>query len=205
MIIKKIVLLTIMSMLVATSGSALAQGLKIGTVDMDKIFNEYHKTKKARERLSEVEEQAKTELDERMDAYKTILEEIKKIEQEAKNEALSEEVRSEKEQLFQEKAREARSLEREITEFRQTRQRQIREQIMRMRRGLIREIIEVIDEEVKAQKYDLVFDKSGPSAAGYPLVVYSRQGLEFTDQIIEKINENAGVEEPEAVAAETEE
>lgn len=190
--IKKFVLLFTMFTMLAASGSAFAQGMKIGTVDMDKIFNEYHKTKQARERLKDVEEQAKSELDERMDAYKTILEEIKKIEQEARNEALSEEVRSEKEQLFQEKAREARSLEQEITEFRQTRQRQIREQIMRMRRGLIREIIEVIDEQVKAQKYDLVFDKSGPSAAGYPLVVYSRPGLEFTDEIIDKINENAG-------------
>jgi outer membrane protein len=196
--IKKFVLLFTMFTILAASGSAFAQGMKIGTVDMDKIFNEYYKTKQARERLKEVEEQAKTELDDRMDFYKGVLEEIKQIEQEARNEALSEEARSEAETKFQEKAREARSLEQEITEFRQTRQRQIREQIMRMRRGLIREIIEVIDEEVKAQNYDLVFDKSGPSAAGYPLVVYSRPGLEFTDQIIEKINEDAGTATAEA-------
>lgn len=178
-------------LLLATATPAFSQGMKVGTVDMEKIFNEYHKTKKARARLKEVEDQAKAELEERMEAYKTLLEELKKMEQEATNEALSEDVKKEKIKKYQEKAVEAKGLEREISEFRQTRQRQIQEQILRMRRGLIKEIIEKITEKVKVDKYDLVFDRTGPSNAGYPLVVYSREGLDFTADIVQLVNQDA--------------
>ena len=178
--------------------TSLHAQMKIGTVDMNKIFNEYEKTKKAQKRLSEVEDQAKKELDERMESYKKVLEALKKIEQEATNEALSNEVKEEKRRSFQEKANEARTLEREINEFRQTRQKQIREQIMRMRRGLIGEIVTAITEKVKVEKYDLVFDRTGPSSSGYPLVVYARDVLDFTDPIIELINKDSTDDKEEA-------
>jgi outer membrane protein len=181
-----------LAILLGAATPAFAQGIgKVGTVDMEKIFNEYYKTKKARARLKEVEEQAKTELEERMDAYKTILEDLKKIEQEASNEALSEDVKKEKINSYKQKAVEAKSLEKEIGEFRQTRQRQIQEQILRMRRGLLKEIMEKITEKVKVEKYDLVFDRTGPSSAGYPLVIYSREGLDFTDDIVQLVNKDA--------------
>ena len=67
-------------------------------------------------------------------------------------------------------------MEREINEFRQTRERQLQEQALRMREGIVKEITDVVMEKVKAQNLDLVFDKSGMSLNGVPLLdVFARQ------------------------------
>jgi outer membrane protein len=183
---------TAAAFLLASASASAQQGMKIGTVDMNKIFTDYKKTQAAQDRLKDVEKAAQDELNERMESYKNLLEDIKKVEQEANNPALSNEVKEEKKKTFQEKATEARGLEREINEFRQTRQKQIQEQMLRMRKGLIDEIIKEIAEKVKVEKYDLVFDKTGPSATGIPIVVYARDGLDFSDPISEILNKKAG-------------
>ena len=66
-------------------------------------------------------------------------------------------------------------MEREINEFRQTRERQLQEQAMRMREGIVKEITDVVMEKVKANRMDLVFDKSGMSLNGVPVLMYSRR------------------------------
>ena len=49
--------------------SASAQTVKIGTVDMKKVFEGYYKTKDAEARINEARNAAKKEMDDRMDVY----------------------------------------------------------------------------------------------------------------------------------------
>ena len=79
-------------------------------------------------------------------------------------------------------------MEREINEFRQTRERQLQEQALRMREGIVKEITDIVMERVKANNLDLVFDKSGMSLNGVPLVMYSRDNAEFTNDIVAALN-----------------
>ena len=37
---------------------------------------------------------------------------------------------------------------------------------------------------MKAENFDLVFDKSGPSLNGVPIVLYSRDSYEFTNDVV---------------------
>ena len=53
--------------------------VKIGTVDMNKIFSSYYKTKDAEARINEDRNSAKQDLDERMDTYKKNLDAITKL------------------------------------------------------------------------------------------------------------------------------
>jgi hypothetical protein len=43
---------------------------------------------------------------------------------------------------------------------------------------------------VKAKAFDVVFDKSGLSAGAVPVVLYSRDDLDFSSEVIAALNKN---------------
>ncbi len=81
-----------------------------------------------------------------------------------------------------------KNMEREINDFRQTRERQLQEQALRMREGIVKEITDVVMERVKSQNLDLVFDKSGMSLNGVPLLLFSRDSADFTTDVVAALN-----------------
>jgi hypothetical protein len=53
----------------------------------------------------------------------------------------------------------------------------------------VEEIMKVVTDQVKAQNFDLVFDKSGQSAAlGTPVLLFARSDIDFSDMVIAKLN-----------------
>src|ERR1041385_211410 len=72
---KKMLFLTLASLLVVPV-AVRAQGMKIGTVDMNRTFREYNKTKDAEAKINDAKNQAKKEYDERADAYKKALDDL---------------------------------------------------------------------------------------------------------------------------------
>ena len=168
---------------------AFAQGaLKVGTVDMNRAFKEYNKTKEAEAKINEAKNAAKKEFDDRAESYKKALDEINKLNQQLEAPALSADAKTQKAKERDEKITNIKNMEREITEFRQTRERQLQEQAMRMREGIVKEISDVVMERVQANNLDLVFDKSGMSLNGVPLLMYSRDNAEFTNDIVAALN-----------------
>ncbi|MBA3272832.1 MAG: OmpH family outer membrane protein [Chthoniobacterales bacterium] len=169
--------------------SGFAQGsLKVGTVDMNRAFKEYTKTKDAEKKINEAKDAAKKEYDERAGGYKKALDEINKLSQQLEAPALSADAKSQKGKERDEKIGNIKNMEREITEFRQTREQQLQQQALRMREGIVQEITDVVMEKVKATGMDLVLDKSGMSLNGVPLVLYSRENAEFTNDIVAALN-----------------
>ena len=59
---------------------------------------------------------------------------------------------------------------------------------MRMREGIVKEITDVVMEKVKASNLDLVFDKSGTSFNGVPVLMYSHDNVDFTNDVIAVLN-----------------
>jgi outer membrane protein len=180
--------------------ASFAQGaLKVGTVDMNKAFKEYNKTKDAEAKINDAKNAAKKEYDERAESYKKALDEINKLNQQLEAPALSADAKTAKAKERDEKITSIKNMEREINEFRQTRERQLQEQALRMREGIVKEITDIVMERVKTQNLDLVFDKSGMSLNGVPLVMYSRENAEFTNDIIAALNK--GTTAPAAAAS----
>src|SRR5439155_24319153 len=139
-----------------------AQGtLKIGTVDMQRAFKEYTKTKDAETKINDAKNAAKKEYDDRAEAYKKALDEINNLNKQLDAAALSAEAKTQKAKERDDKIANIKNMEREINDFRQTRERQLQEQAMRMREGIVKEITDKEMEKVKANNMDLVFDKSG--------------------------------------------
>ena len=172
-------------------GAANAQDLKVGIVDMTKVFQDYYKTKDAEKKVNDGKAIAKKELDERNARYKQLIEKYQALAAEIKDPSMSEELRAVKQKDAEDVASEARSLEREKQEFAERRQRQLLEQVERMRKAILEEIREVVQDMAKEQNYDLVFDKSGLGSRGIPFLLHSKDGVDFSDNVIAKLNANA--------------
>jgi outer membrane protein len=168
---------------------AFAQGaLKIGTVDMQRAFKECNKTKDAEAKINDAKNAAKKEYDDRAESYKKALDEINTLNKQLDAAALSADAKAQKAKERDDKIANIKNMEREINEFRQTRERQLQEQAMRMREGIVKEITDIVMEKVKANNMDLVFDRSGMSLNGVPVLMYSHDNVDFTSDIVAVLN-----------------
>jgi len=175
----------------ALAPASQAADLKVGTIDMKAVFDGYYKTKDAEAKINESRTQAKKELDDRLDTFNKAQEQARKINEEAAKPELSEKAKAEKTKALNEKLQELGVMQREVQEFQQTRERQLSEQSVRSRNSLVEEINKIVNEVVKAQNYDLVFDKSGQSLNAVNVIVHSKDAFDFTADVVSKLNADA--------------
>lgn len=188
---KKLLLLALTAGLAFPTLSFAQGSPKIGTVDMQRAFKEYNKTKDAEGKVNDAKNAAKKEFDDRTDGYKKALDEINKLNQQLDSPALSADKKAAMAKERDEKIANIKTMEREINEFRQTREQQLQQQAMRMREGIVKEITDVVLERVKTNGMDLVFDKSGLSQNFVPVLLYSKDNVDFTTEIITALNKKA--------------
>ena len=139
--------------------------LKIGYVDILKVFNDYTKTK----------------------TYDGTLEEKKEV-KEKKLETKKEEIKQMQERLDvlgeKERETEKEKIQALAVEFRET-ERQFMLDLKKERDEKMKEIIEdinkVIDEYSQKEKYDLVFNKGA--------VLFGKKGIDLTDVILKIVNQ----------------
>jgi outer membrane protein len=177
---------------IAFPAASYAQGtLKIGTIDMQRAFKEYNKTKDAESKVNDAKNAAKKEFDDRTEGYKKALDDINKLNQQLDSPALSTDKKTSMAKDRDEKIANIKTMEREINEFRQTREQQLQQQAMRMREGIVKEITEVLMERVKTNGMDFVFDKTGQSTSYVPVVLYAKDSYDFTTEVITALNKKA--------------
>ncbi|HEY8901965.1 MAG TPA: OmpH family outer membrane protein [Chthoniobacterales bacterium] len=172
--------------------------LKVATIDMNRVFTEYYKTKDAEAKLNEQRAGAKKEFDDRIETLKKSMEEITKLNAKIESPELSKDAKDAILKDRETKVAEARNLDKEVNEFKGTRERQLQEQFLRMRKDIIDDIMKVVTARVSSAGYDLVFDKSGLSMGQIPVVIYSRDDMDFSKDIISKLNANAPKVKPSA-------
>ena len=169
--------------------AAFAQGtMKIGTVDVERAFKEYNKTKDANQKAKDAADAARKEYDDRAEDYKKAVGEINNLNNQLESPTLSADKKAQTAKDRDDKIAKIKNMEREISDFRQTRERQLQEQLMRMREGIVKEITDVVMDKVKANNLDLVFDKSGMSINRVPFLMYSNDNIDFTNDVIAVLN-----------------
>lgn len=178
-------------LIAATIATSQAASLKIGIVDMRRVYSEYYKTKEYEAKLSKEREEASRKLQEKMDEYKGVAEQIQRLNRDLQNEALSEQAKSEKSKERDERIAKIKGLEREIQEFRTTREGQLQEEALSLREDIVSEINALTEEHAKNESFDLVFDSSGNSLNQVPVLLYTKDAIDFSDAIIEKLNKEA--------------
>ncbi len=182
--------LTAVVALLCLSVSANAQ-VKVGTVDMNRVFSEYTKTKDAQAKYAEAEKAANADLNTRVDTLKKSMQEINQINSDLEKGQLAPDAREAKIKDRETKVVAARALDREIADFRTAKQKTLQDQFLRMRKDIVDDIMKTVADLVKAKNYDIVFDKSGLSAGAVPVVLYSRDDMDFSQDVITVLNKTA--------------
>jgi outer membrane protein len=166
--------------------------LKIGIVDMTRVFGEYYKTKDAEKRVNEDKSTAKKELDERQARYRDLMQKWNDKEKTIQDKLVNEELRQQAQKEAADIASEIKSLERDMEEFRRRRESQLQQQVVQMRKGLLEEIKTRVEEKAKRDNYDIVFDRSGKSPNGVNFLLWHKDAIDFTDEVLTDLNKGAG-------------
>jgi outer membrane protein len=169
---------------------AQAQG-KIGTVEMSKVFNGYHKTKTADANLKERGADLEKERKAMVDSYTKIKEDYDKALGSANDPAVSAEERDKRKKAAEGKLLELRAKEQEITVFDREARANLTEQERRMREKILEEIRAVISTKAKAGGYALVFDTTSADSRVLPVVLYTSGENDLTGAILEQLNASA--------------
>lgn len=166
---------------------AQAADIKIATIDLQKVFEDYFKTKEADARLKDQMEGFKTERDSRLEDYRSLVDQIKSLRDSLNDPSLSDDAKKEKQLKYEEKFNEARQREQELKNFEQTTAKLIQDQSGRMRKTIIDEI-NVVVKEFCSGKYDLVLDKSGVTMNGTSVILFSENMTDLTGEIVQRLN-----------------
>jgi outer membrane protein len=169
--------------------SATAQSpLKIATVDMKKVFEEYYKTKQADSMLKETGAEAEKVLKGMMDDYQKAKEEYKKLIDSANDQAVSSDERDKRKKSAETKVMEISEIEKSVAQYRNEAKTRLDEQQRRMRDKIVGEIREVISEKAKGGDFTFVIDTGAQSAYFTPVVLYTNGQNDLTQDVITQLN-----------------
>ena len=152
------------------SGESNAATLKIGFIDLNRLFTEYPATKRAEESLNAERAKAKNELDQRLNRLKSMMTKIHQQSGSARDSLVED----------------ARELDKEISEFRSNREKTLQDKFVEMRKKIIEELNLIIREVAEENKLNVLYDKSGMSMGQVPVIVYTKGVFDITDACIEK-------------------
>lgn len=185
-----------MGMLVVCATAAWSQERvpRIAIVRLDRVFNEFYKTRLADAQLKAQAEEFNQERQRYVQELQQIQNEYNALREDALNVALNEEVRAQKRALAEEKLLAIREQESRIRRFDELRSKQLEDQTRRMRRNIVEEIREAVREYARAQGLDLVLDASGQTLNGVEAVVYLNDRLDITEPVIAALNRGAPAE-----------
>ncbi len=184
---KLILILTLI--VVAPIASTQAQ-INIAVINLEKVFNGYHKTEETQGLLNERLAQFQKEMQEMQTDFQKLVDETQKLRDQVTDQALSTTARAERQKAFEAKIKQVQDMERKIQEFRATRGKQFDEQSIRMRQGIVEEINKVVEKFGKDNKLNLILDISGKSMAATSVVLYSDGLRDITEDILKLMNNN---------------
>ncbi|MFM7182314.1 MAG: OmpH family outer membrane protein [Verrucomicrobiales bacterium] len=182
------------AILALSASIAQAQALKVGIVNMQDVLQGYYKSKQAQVELSQRRDDIKKDLDVRRAKLRDLTREAEDLQKLIRDESTTAEFRRLKMQEFETKGREANALARDLDQVAKQKERQLMLELERTFRGIRDEVKVVVDEISKKDGYDLVFDKSAIGMGGTPFLLFSKDAVDFTPSILEKLNADAPAE-----------
>jgi outer membrane protein len=156
--------------LAAFATSAAADELKVAVVDLDQAINATQQGKKAREELQRKQKEAEAQLKPMYEKGKALAEEIQ-----SKRFVLSEDALRQKQLDLAEIQSDLQAKTAEL-------QGQFKVDYERLVGPLRQKLLDIVSEIGKEQGYSLILER------GTPGMVYSREALDITDQVVERFN-----------------
>ena len=173
--------------------------LKIAVIDMNRVFQEYNKTKINEAKLKKQAEIYKEYSTQLAQSLAKLRQEFVKLRDDSQNMVFTAAERENRRMNAQEKYRQAAAKEAELREYNRERQKHLRDEYEKLRSSILADISNVVSAKCLAEGYGLVLDKSGRSLNNIPLVVYSSKMLDITESVIKTLNMGQNKPEPQPV------
>ena len=172
--------------------------MKLGTVNMSKLLNEHYLTKAA-EAEEEVEREGIKEDDkDRIVAIKAIQEEMKILDAERRDPSLVEAKRRASLEKLAALDAQMKALAKERDEFLQRRGNALQQKIASIRNEIRIEVTNTVAAHAKdSTDVDFVVDSSGLTATQVPFLLFAREKVDLTDDVLKLLNKDAPAETTE--------
>lgn len=181
---KKLLPQFLFSATVICLASPMAQALTIGVVDVQKVFDGYHKVKDARERLNKSRKIANEEIGIFREELGSIVKELKETEEKLKNPNIDSSTLRTK---YQEQIKKAKEKQDDLIQY----DKRTKATISQRQRNLlvehIADIREAVDKVSSVKKLDLVINSSETQLG----VFYVKPTLDVTRDVIAVLNASA--------------
>ena len=187
----KIRFFALLAGLLMLQSGANAQRLKIATVNMERLFNEYHKTSSVQRDINIERARIQKDNNLRLKDIRDIDDSLQKIREQLKDKELGDKKRQDLCQEASDLSQDGIHKERERSEFLERRNRALSEKMTKQMRAILVKIQRVVSERAKAGNFDYIFDQSGNSNQGIPFVLHARDTTDLTDSLLEEINQDA--------------
>ncbi|MBO7147700.1 MAG: OmpH family outer membrane protein [Lentisphaeria bacterium] len=184
----KKIFLIILTLTCCVFANAKDKALRIAVIDMNKVFENYNKTKINEAKLKRQAEIYKSYADQQLATLKKLKEEYIKLRDASQNLAYNEAERENRRLNAMDKYRQITAKEKELTSYNREKQAQLRDEYEKLRSNILQDISNVVAAKCISEGYALVLDKSGRTLNNIPVVVYSAAQLDITDAVIKILN-----------------
>jgi outer membrane protein len=181
-----------------TAAVGAAQTLKIGVVDMARLFDAHYKTAEKNIVFQDEQERVKAEIQRLNDEGLALQEEAQGMAEQLNNPVLSDDAKAEIQTKARAKVEEMQRKQQEMNTLVSNSSESLKQRIMNFRTLLMDEISKVATEVAQREGITLLFDKAGPSLLGMPAVLYADSSYEITDAVLAEINKNRPADAPTA-------
>ncbi len=172
----------------APAPDAGAAELKVATVSMERLFDNYHRTQSFNADLKKRAAELENKRDQLVLDAKSRQRALETAAEEARDRSLSESERERKKREAEEAYTRARSAEEAVADFDRTEKRRFSEEMRDAQQELVKEIRKVIREYAAQQGYTLVLDLSGKTLNGVETVVHADPSFDITEPVLEILN-----------------
>ena len=185
---------------------AQAETNKIGIIDMQKVWDKYHKTKQAQAQVDDQTADFEKRKKGLLEDYQKANKEYNKLMESAKDQAVSSDERERRKSAAEKKLLEIKEIEQDANLYQRTTDEQLKMQARRMTEIILRDIRELVDAKARAGGYTLVIDVAAKSAVGTPIVLYTNGQNDMTQEVLSQLNSTApvGLVKPEEGKDQTE-
>jgi outer membrane protein len=187
---KKTILILSVCVAVALSAGA-AEGQKVATIDLRKVFDNYWRTKQADANLKEQAADLEKERKMMLDQFQKGEENYKKLLDGANDQALAAAEREKRKKDAENELLGLRDMEARIKQFDNTSRTTLGEKQRRMRDNILQEIRDTIKAKVRSGGHTLVIDTAAETPNGTPIILYSAGNEDLTEAVLAQLNLNA--------------
>ena len=172
--------------------------MKLGTVNMARLLTEYHLTKAAQAEEDVEREEIKADDKERFIAIQKIGEEMKQLDAVARDPSLAEAKRRASMEQLAALDQQVKALRKERDEFIKRRGDALQKKMISIMNDIRIEVVNQVQAHAESgTDVDYVVDSSGLTTAQVPFLLFAREKVDLTEDVLKLLNKDAPAETTE--------